>query len=251
MTAAVVAAGASALAVLVLRTPGARPAGGERAGAAVLLAAAAAVAGLLLDPLPVLAVVAAGAGALALRRRHLRRSARRRTATGVHESCEALVAELRAGREPVAALEVAARQWEGLREVPDGFRMGIDVPTTLRRVAGGPGAEDLRLVAGAWEVGQTSGLGLADAVERVTRSISLRRRSRGVVESELASARTTARMVALLPLAALAMGSGTGSDPWRFLLETPVGWGCLAAGGTLTLLGLSWIEWLADRAAPW
>ena len=58
-----------------------------------------------------------------------------------------------------------------------------------------------------------------------------------------------ARLVACLPVAVLLMGSGAGSDPWSFLLRTPVGWVCGAAGLTLVALGLWWIERLADEAA--
>ena len=45
------------------------------------------------------------------------------------------------------------------------------------------------------------------------------------------------------------MGSGAGSDPWSFLLGTPVGWACLVSGLALVALGLWWIERLADRAS--
>lgn len=167
------------------------------------------------------------------------------------EACDLLAAELAAGRPPGAALDLAARQWSPLAPVAQAQALGTDVPDAMRRVATSrPGAADLRLVAAAWQVAQESGHGLARALDRVGRGIRSRRRTRRVVESELASARATARLVAVLPLAALVMGSGAGGDPWHFLLATPAGWLCLGAGSALLAGGLVWIETIADRAAP-
>ena len=106
------------------------------------------------------------------------------------------------------------------------------------------------MVAAAWQVAHRSGHGLAHAVSRVAGRIRAQRQTQRVVASELASARATARLVAVLPVVALAMGSGAGGSPWAFLLETPVGWVCLAAGLAFGVLGLWWIEAIADQAEP-
>jgi tight adherence protein B len=180
-------------------------------------------------------------------------AARRRTAAdqaAVLEVCDLLAADLAAGRPPDAALSAAAERWPPLGRVVDALRLGADVPDAMRRVAAERrGAADLRWVAGAWQVSQHSGHGLAAALERTARGLRARRRTRRLVDSELASARATARLVACLPFAVLLMGSGAGSDPWSFLLGTPIGWACAAVGSGLAGAGLWWIERLADQAA--
>lgn len=180
--------------------------------------------------------------------------ARRRRAAAaqaaVLEVCELLAADLAAGRPPVTALASASERWPPLAVAVEAARLGADVPDALRRLAlDHPGASDLRWVAGAWQVAQDSGHGLAAALERTGRGLRARRRTRRLVDSELASARATARLVACLPLAVLLMGSGAGSDPWAFLLTTTVGLACLVLGLGLLGLGLWWIERLAERAA--
>ena len=179
-----------------------------------------------------------------------RRQQRAADTAAVLEVCDLLAAELTVGRPPGVALDAAGRQWSPLGPVVEAFHLGADVPAALRALAHErPGAADLRLVAAAWQVAHHSGHGLATALARTSRGIRARRRTRRLVDSELASARATARLVALLPIAVLLMGSGAGSDPWAFLLATPVGLACLASGAGLIALGLWWIERLADTAA--
>jgi tight adherence protein B len=212
--------------------------------------------GVVSGGLPMRAVVVAAAGSLAVvggsliwQRRRDRR-ARALTAVGVLDACEVLAAELAAGRPPGHALAESARRWPGLAPVVDAWSLGSDVPTAFRRVALVPGAADLRVVAAAWQVAHHSGNGLAHAVSRVASRIRAQRQTQRVVTSELASARATARLVAALPVVALGMGSGAGGNPWRFLLDTPVGWACLVAGLGFGIAGLWWIEAIADQADP-
>ena len=255
MTSLAVLAALSAAAALALlapvrpRLPSPPRERSARGGPALLLALAP-----LLVALPsrwlvpgLVGTAALGAGWLLWLRRRERRTAQ---ATGgrVLEACEHLASELASGQPPGSALARAADDWPVLAPVAEAFRVGSDVPTALRVVAARPGADDLRLLAAAWHVAHRTGQGLADAVDRVARQLVESRATRRLVDGELASARATARLVALLPVAALLMGSGVGGDPIGFLLGTPAGWLCLATGLGFGLAGLWWIEALARDA---
>lgn len=197
-----------------------------------------------------LVVVAAGValGGSQLLRRRARRRAAAASGARVLECCELVAGELAAGQPPGRALDRAAAAWAELRPVAEAHSLGGDVPGALREVAHRPGAGDLRLLAAAWVVAHRTGGGLADAVHRAAATIRRQRATRRVVEGELASARATARLVAALPVLALLMGSGSGGDPFMFLLTEPVGVACLVAGLGFGFAGLWWIEAIADRA---
>ncbi|MBF4163251.1 type II secretion system F family protein [Nocardioides acrostichi] len=196
--------------------------------------------------------VAALAAALALRRlvaRHAAARSARVTRERVQETCEALAADLASGRPPAAALDRAALDWPPLAPVARAARVGADVPAAWRRLGADlDGAEGLRVVAAAWQVAHRTGSGLAAALEAVAREQRRHLATARVVDAELASARSTGRLVAALPLGALLMGEASGGHPFEFLLGTAAGWCCLGAGLGVGLLGLAWIERLASDA---
>jgi tight adherence protein B len=187
---------------------------------------------------------AVGAGATLLRRARDAKAAEGRQQTVV-EVCEALAGELRAGQPPVRSLEHVADQWRSFEPVAAAARLGADVPTALRTLAERPGSAGLREVASAWQVSERAGAALASALGEVAASARSRQATRRLVRSELASAQATARLVVLLPVAALAMGHGIGADPLGFLLHTVPGLCCLAGGVALAAAGLFWIDHIA------
>lgn len=254
MTALLVAAGATALAVL-LALPATRRGSGllvRRSGRprsrALLVPASVGGAGLALVPgIAVPAVLAAATGYGVLRLVRARRADRDATATRgrVVELCEVLRAELAAGQTAGRALELAAVEWPLVAPAARAATSGGDVTAALRDLAAVPGAAALRVVAAAWQVAHRTGHGLADVLGRVAVDLRAAEQTRRIVAGELASARATARLLAALPLVALAMGGGTGAAPWQFLLGQPAGLACLAGGLALGYAGLAWVEALA------
>jgi tight adherence protein B len=194
---------------------------------------------------PVLVLLPATWGARLLWRRRAAGRLAEANAARMAEVCDLLAAELSAGGPPEAALREAADAWRALGPVAEAARLGGDVPAALRDVASLPGASGLGLLAAAWTVSRRTGGSLGSATRRVADAVRREQATRGVVAGELASARATARLMAGLPLLALLMGSGAGGDPWTFLLATPAGLACLAAGLAAGMAGLWWIEQIA------
>lgn len=247
MSPAVVASGAAAVGLL-LGWKGPPATGHGRRGRRLLVPLGAAGALLLVSgawvvPLVILAASALGGRTLWRGRQETKRA--EATAALMVETCDLLASELSAGSPPGLALDEAATAWSALRPVSDACRLGGDVPSALRDLARLPGADGLRLLAGAWAVSHRTGAGLAESTRRVADAVRLDQSTRRVVAGELSSARATAKLVAGLPVLALLMGSGAGADPWSFLLRTPFGLACLGGGLGIGFLGLWWIELIA------
>jgi tight adherence protein B len=68
-----------------------------------------------------------------------------------------------------------------------------------------------------------------------------------LVAAELAAAYATARLLAVLPLGVLLLGSGIGGDPVGFLTGSTAGLVCLAVGIGLSFGGLLWLDRIAGR----
>ncbi|WP_067814084.1 type II secretion system F family protein [Actinomadura kijaniata] len=111
-----------------------------------------------------------------------------------------------------------------------------------------PGAEGLRLLAACWHIGAERGGTLATVLDGLAAALRDEEAQRQEIATQLAGPRTTARMVAFLPLLGLGMAAMLGAKPLEFLLGTLPGVACLVLGVALDLAGLHWTRRLAQAA---
>ncbi|WP_055487720.1 type II secretion system F family protein [Streptomyces sp. WMMB 322] len=201
--------------------------------------------------------VVAGAAAVPVVRRLLvkrqRGKANDHRAAAVIELCAAVSGELRAGRQPDRALLSVGGI--ALRELGDAgaavlaaARFGGDVPGALREAARTPGAEGLRGVAACWQVAVEGGAGLATGLDKVGDALRAEREQCEELRALLAGPRSTAVVLALLPVFGLLLGTAMGAAPVRVLLHSTAGLLCLAVGGLLEWAGIAWVARLVRTA---
>jgi tight adherence protein B len=106
----------------------------------------------------------------------------------------------------------------------------------------------LRRVSAAAVLSRRTGCSLAAVLAAVEDDLRARRRQRSDLRSATAGSRSSALLLAGLPVLALAMGSGIGADPWRVLTTTPTGQVLLVAGAALEAAGRAWTSRLVRRA---
>ena len=223
--------------------------------------------------LPAGAVAGVGGllGGLALRLRGASRRAHARREIAL-EALTACTGELRAGRPPAEALRIVVA---GLRSpvsagpvgATRGSQAAPELAAILERAATAaevgadpagpvaavlhttapPGLEPLRALAAGWTVSATTGASLAVVLDGVVRGLRSEEAARRRAQAVLAGARSTAVLLAGLPLLVLAGGQALGAHPLR-VLATPLGAACLAAGLPLLALGVVWSAAIARSA---
>jgi tight adherence protein B len=192
--------------------------------------------------------VLAGAAAVPVLRRVRRASAENRACQrrgdAVVALCSAVAGEVRAGRQPGEALSRAARDSGGLGDaeavVLAAARFGGDVPGALADAARQPGADGLLGLAACWRVAVDRGAGLAAGLDRLEGALRAERDQRADLRAQLAGARSTAVMLAGLPVLGLLLGTALGADPLHVVLHSTAGLGCLFVGAVLEGAGLWW-----------
>ena len=162
-----------------------------------------------------------------------------------------LCAELEAGSSPASALAAAA-------EIPGESRAAFvaaadavargDDPLPLLRLHAPPDDAGFAALVAAWQVAADTGTPLAAVLSRVDADVAAERAQARAVAISVAGPRSSAAMLAGLPLLGIGLGAAMGARPLDLLLGTPVGQMVLCAGVLLDVLGLLWTKRVIDTA---
>jgi tight adherence protein B len=231
------------------------PGGGETYAAA--LATAAFVGGVLggriAGPVGGIAGAIGGPSALEGWLARRRAAALPRSEEQLREIVVALAAGVRAGRSVRLALEEAARDVEpplseDLNAALRALDVGEPIDAALRRLAERPELPDARLVVTALSVHRRTGGELPVLLDELADVIGQRLEARREARALLAQGRASGAVLAVLPVAFVALLSGTGGDGLGAFYRTPLGSVLLLAGLALDGLGFAWIRRLVRRA---
>src|SRR5829696_596688 len=162
---------------------------------------------------------AAGTAALVLSRAGADR-ARGRAAAALVESVGTLAADLRAGQQPAEALTAAGADTAGRH----------------------------RAVVAVWTVSERSGASAAAVLDRVEQDLRAREAQRREVAAQLAGARSTAALLAALPVLGVALGAAMGAHPLTVLLGQPRGHLALLVGVGMEAAGVLWTSRIVTAA---
>ncbi|BDV31365.1 type II secretion system F family protein [Microbacterium terricola] len=158
---------------------------------------------------------------------------------------------LQAGVAPAAA-------WQHLAETGDDIAARVQAATEAgtpldRAIAdAGSSAQGDRDawpdVAAAWSVAATVGAPLAETLRGLAAALRDTQEAADEVRVALAEPAGTARLMSWLPLVAIGLGLALGFDTFGVLVGTPLGIGCLIAGGLLVVAARRWSAALVARA---
>ncbi len=172
----------------------------------------------------------------------------RRTAeddTAVAAMLERVAVLLSAGISPL-------RVWEHLAAVGDDS--AVLVLAEVRRgrtIADAIAGQGARWVdaAVAWRVATTVGAPLGESLRAIARALHDIQRTRDDIRAALAEPTATARLIAWLPLVAVALSIALGFDMWA-VVTSALGLIAMSLGAALMLLSRWWTKRLVAAAAP-
>ncbi len=165
-------------------------------------------------------------------------------------STKTLALLLQAGQIPTDALNDAAADCVALAPVARTGRLGGDVAAAFNELGAQHGGAGYRRVSAAWYVSERTGAPIALVLGRVAENLRRERHLAAVVSAELAAARASGRIMAMLPFVAIGMGSVVGAKPLDFLFGSWPGQVVFLAGAVLVSAGVVWTERIARTGEP-
>ena len=165
----------------------------------------------------------------------------------VVRACTMIAGQLDAGEIPAQALVTTAQDVPLLAPAAGAVQVGGDVATELQRLARQPGCKGLQWVARGWRLCERTGMPLSPVMRHVADTMRQQGDVRDQRRAELATAKSTGRLLAALPAVGIAMGFFVNADPLTFLANSLPGQVCLVAAATLICVGLIWTNHLAKE----
>jgi len=165
----------------------------------------------------------------------------------VIRACSLMAGQLDAGEIPASALLSTAEDVALLAPAAGALGIGGDVATELHKLARRGGCAGLDWVARGWRLCERTGMPLSPVMRHVADTLRQEGDVRDQRRAELATARSTSRLLAGLPVVGIVMGFVVNANPLKFLGGSLAGHICLVAAATLMCAGLIWTDHLAKE----
>lgn len=219
-------------------------------GVAAGLVGCVGIAYLILGPAGALACALLGVQAMRRWRQRKRSRSNLATLRGISVALGTLVAELRAGTHPAVAAKSAAQDagevctaaGAALHAVGSSARLGSTMdPAVVHTTMAGPATRRAlgQLVRG-WALAHRYGIPLADVLESVRRDLDAGARISAGQHARMAGPRTSAALLAALPVLGIALGELMGARPLSVLAGSIPGQLLLLVGAALIIAGSAW-----------
>lgn len=223
---------------------------GALAGTIVVLAATARA-----GPAGFLAAAMLGTTGLLLGRRLLAERRRRRALPDILRGLHTLNRELRAGADPVTAVDGARRSCRGagadvLGRLAVLMRAGgaqEPPPDRFEGWAGDPSNRTLAVLTSGWLLSRRHGVAFGRVVSGIADELSDGLVADQERAAQLAGPRMSGYVMAGLPLMGVLLGTGMGVDPVEVLLGSAAGRVLLVVGVALMCCGLLWSARIVGR----
>lgn len=224
-----------------------------RAVAVLMAAVGVPVAVLLAGPAGAPAALMLGGTGYLLGRRLVAERRRRRALPQVLRGLRALTRELRAGADPLAAVDGAARAGHGAgADVLNGLLVsmragnGNGLPEAIAD-GEGPAGRVLDALCSGWALSRQHGVAFGRVVSGIADQLSDELVAEQERVAQLAGPRMSGYVMAGLPLMGLLLGAGMGVDPVQVLIGSDAGRLLLLVGVALMCAGLLWSARIVGR----